>query len=329
METEPPAINDLIMTSLAGSMYGEVFFRMSNLILDDRTEGKDRARKEIGAGIFNPGRFFNRLIYGRTSRTSESQIYNRERHFGMLYFGITNVAEGLSFREGIKNNFLAMHFTYGEPFYHRIVRPFSFFRFYTLINFGGKQPVLGQFRVYGTLYSKRLSYANGGQLLWGLFQNSDYLNNNVYEIGGVSLGPGIGFRTKRKEPFQFAAILNISYMPMGAANSDYAPGFEAGELDSARTYNMGTGMQAKLDLNFKFPYGQLSVVQTFWWVHTLDGAPGDEYIGMLWPMLTIHIYRRLHIGFEYIIYHRAGRYKDFPDIDLRNNEKRLFISYRF
>jgi hypothetical protein len=114
---------------------------------------------------------------------------------------------------------------------------------------------------------------------------------------------------------------------MGAANSDYVPEVEF--LDSARTYNMGPGAHAKFETILRFPFGALSLDYSFWWIHTWDGAMGDEFIGMLAPKLRIHIYERLFIGLEYLLYHRVGKYDEYPDRNYKNNEQRLFVGYSF
>jgi len=57
MENEPPALNDWIMTSVGGSMLGEMFYRFSNNILDESLSGSARFWNEVAAGIFNPGRW--------------------------------------------------------------------------------------------------------------------------------------------------------------------------------------------------------------------------------------------------------------------------------
>ncbi|MCK5457880.1 MAG: DUF3943 domain-containing protein, partial [Melioribacteraceae bacterium] len=94
MEIEPPALNDWIMTSYAGSMFGEMFYRFSNLIIDESATGGERVWREIGAGIFNPGRLFNRLITGRTSRVTNEKLYEKQPILGELAIGGNSVAEG-------------------------------------------------------------------------------------------------------------------------------------------------------------------------------------------------------------------------------------------
>lgn len=330
MENEPPAYNDWIMTSFGGSMLGEMFYRFSNLILDESLSGSARLWNEIAAGIFNPGRLFNRLIYGRTGRVTNEKLYETRPFVGEIGLGANNVADGTSFENGSKNMMLSIDYNYGTIFQQRSFKPFDFFRFNANFNFGSAdQPFIGQFRIYNVLYGKTKKVGEGNKFMWGLFGHYDYLENNVYQVGGVSFGPGIGYRTSHKKKSQFAGLLHVALMPMGAANSDYAPDYKVEFLDSARTYNMGPGAHAKTDLIFRFPAGAVSLHYSFWWVSTWVGAPGDEFIGMLQPRFRIHIWKKWFIGLEYLLYHRVGVYEDYDNVDMRNNEQRLFIGYAF
>jgi hypothetical protein len=329
MENEPPALNDWIMTSFGGSMLGEMFYRFSNLILNESLSGWPRFWNELGAGIFNPGRLINRLVYGRTARRIPEKLYERRVFLGQLSLGANNVAEGASFENGKSNGIFSMDFAYGRLFEMQKYKPFDFFRFYMLVNFGGEQPPIGQFRIYGILHGKNSTVGEKSKFLWGIFNHFDYLENNVYQVGGTSVGLGIGYRTPHQKSVQFMGILHGAALLMGGANSDYSEEYKVAFLDSARTYNLGPGAHAKLETVLRFPYGSLYVGYSFWWIHTWDGAPGDEFIGMWTPALRIRIFGRWSVGLEYLLYHRVGKYDDFPDRDYRNNEQRLFVGYAF
>ena len=328
MENEPPALNDWIMTSVGGSMLGEMFYRFSNSILDESLQGAKRVWNEIGAGIFNPGRLFNRLIYGRTSRVTSAKLYEKRIVFGELGFGANNVAEGTSFENGQKNGMFTMDYTYGRLFKSGKVKPFDFFRFSMALNGGGVQPLIGQFRIYGILHGKKSNVGNG-RFLWGVFQHFDYLENNVYQIGGTSVGLGIGYRSSKEGSAGFVGFLHGAAILMGGVNSEYAENHKVSFLDSARTYNMGPGAHAKLETFLRFPFGSLYLGYSFWWIHTWDGAPGDELVGMLSPKLRFKVYGRWFLGLEYLFYHTIGLYDDWPNTDVRNNEQRLFVAYSF
>ena len=72
-----------------------MFYRFSNLIIDESATGGERVWREIGAGIFNPGRVFNRLITGRTGRVTNEKLYERQPFVGELALGVNNVADPL------------------------------------------------------------------------------------------------------------------------------------------------------------------------------------------------------------------------------------------
>lgn len=329
MENETPAFNDFIMTSFGGAMYGEMFYRLSNLIINESISGGKRTWREIGAGVYNPGRLFNRLIYSRAGRNTNLQLYQREPNMGELTIGANYVADGTDFKNGDKNQVIAFEYFYGQLFFKRTYKPMDYFNFYTALNFGGNQPVLGQFRIHGVIAAKQKTLKNSNKFLWGLFQSIDYMDNNVYEIAGYSVGPGIGYRTSRAGKHAFGGLFNIAFMPMGGANSDYAPNYAVEGSDSSRTYNMGMGATSRLDAFWLFPGGDVSLRYSFWWLHTMAGAPGDEYIGILQPKVRFKLIGRWYLGIQYLLYHRIGKYKNYDNIDLQNNEFRAFIGFRF
>ncbi len=328
MENEPPALNDQIMTSYGGSLIGEVLYRLSSLIIDESTVGAERFWRELGAGIINPGRLFNRLIYGRTSRVTNNQLYKKDRYLGEIGFGGNNVAEGTNIEEGKKNPMLTLDFAYGRLFKSSKIEPFDFFRFKAAINFGN-QPLIGQLSLYNIFAGNVISYKNNSKFIYGIFGYFDYLENNVYQVGGTGVGLGIGYKTPFKRSVQFIGTLNAGAILMGGANSNYAVDNNVGFLDSARTYNMGPGALLKAETILRFSFGSLYLGYDFWWIHTWDGAPGDEFIGMLAPKLRIRVYKNWFAGLEYLLYHRFGRYDNLENRNYRNNEQRFFIGYAF
>lgn len=329
MENEPPAFNDWVMTSVGGSMLGEMFYRFSNLILDESLTGAKRFWNELAAGIYNPGRLFNRLVYGRTSRVTSKELYEKRPFLGELGLGINNIAEGTDFKTAQQNAMLTLDYAYGKLFEMGTFKPFDFFRFNMALNFGGVQPIVGQFRIYAMLHGRTTTFDDESKFIWGFFQHYDYLESNIYQVGGASAGLGVGYRSKPNQSFQFIGMLHGAAMLMGAANSDYSQYFKVSFLDSARSYNMGPGAHAKLETYFRFPFGSFYLGYSFWWINTWDGAPGDEFIGMLSPKLRIHLAGNWFIGLEYLLYQRFGIYEEFDNQTVRNNEQRLFFSYAF
>lgn len=64
MECEYPSTNDIIATPIGGAALGEIFYRTSDLILDDRATGANRFGRELASFIISPIRGVTRIITG-------------------------------------------------------------------------------------------------------------------------------------------------------------------------------------------------------------------------------------------------------------------------
>src|SRR4029453_3121103 len=72
MENEPPAINDLVNTTLGGMTRGESLYRLRNMFLDNTGRGSSRFWRELGGLVLNPIGGFNRLIRGEMWKDFEN-----------------------------------------------------------------------------------------------------------------------------------------------------------------------------------------------------------------------------------------------------------------
>lgn len=330
MESESPAINDFIATTLSGAMLGEMLYRMSSRIIDESVVGKERVLRECLATILNPFRALNRSFYKRTTRNHTKNIYKREPRNGELSLGMNNVADGTNLINGTRNLMLKFDYFYGQAFHGGKHKPFDYFNFRFALNFWEQEPI-GYVYSHGFLFGKELTLKHNQKLLTGIFQHYDYISNNIYTIGATSLGWGIVYRFPAVNDAELLSEMHISVILMGGANSAYAEEYLVPGVTSYpyRDYNMGTGLNSKFEGTLSFPWGSLHLGYLGYWIHTLDGAPGDEFIGIFKPKFTYRIMGPWNIGLEYLFYQRQGKYADYPDVNLLNNEQRLFLSWKF
>ena len=73
-ENTRPSYNDMINTPISGAFLGEILYRISSNILDDRTRGRERVLREIFAAIVNPPRALSRLSQGKMFRVSSKEV---------------------------------------------------------------------------------------------------------------------------------------------------------------------------------------------------------------------------------------------------------------
>ncbi len=76
-ENTRPSYNDIINTPVDGAFLGEILYRISSNILDDRSRGGQRFVREFAAGLINPARGFSRLVQGKSFRITNKEVYQK------------------------------------------------------------------------------------------------------------------------------------------------------------------------------------------------------------------------------------------------------------
>ena len=73
-ETFRPAFNDWIYTGIGGANFGEILYRLSYMVTDNRASGSERVWSEIWGTLINPVRGFNRAISGEIGQNFDNPI---------------------------------------------------------------------------------------------------------------------------------------------------------------------------------------------------------------------------------------------------------------
>ena len=191
-ENTRPSYNDIITTPVNGAFLGEMFYRLSSNVLDDRTRGAERVFREILAGIIDPKRGLNRLLQGKTFRTTNKEIYQKEPLNVTLYGGLhkINYEPGSVLGSGSGNIMFNLKFDYGNPFELRLRKPFDFFKFRMEMDFGVGRKILSDVNGYGILFGQNYNYPKHSILVGG-FQYYDYWDNKSFELGAIAFGGGV------------------------------------------------------------------------------------------------------------------------------------------
>ncbi len=326
METHHPSINDLVMTTFQGAIFGEMFYRISSLIIDESS--KYKTWRELAILPFNPGRAFNRVVNGRTFRYTNEKLYQLKPYEFGIFVGINDHSKSNLYNTQKKRGFLALKYFYGNIFHKKSYNPMDMFKF--SMELQSKPEIsITQFRIYGILYGRSIE-KNGHNFLWGIFQYTDYLKNDVFDIGSVSFGPGVGYLSSKFWKFNRVILkANISVIPMGGVNSNYAEKFIPDGFEEGRDYNLAAGLSTKFNLTWLFPHGIFSIDYSFWGFITIQGARGKEKIGILEPGIVINILKNIQFGIKLLFYHRSGSYESLDNIYLNDFESRASIGIIF
>ena len=120
-EKEPPSINDMITTSVAGTLFGECSHRLANRVLDNSDRGARRVLREATAAFLNPLQGLERLLTGKMwkVRVNENEDENEnenENENACVSISLTDryvvAANGAS--HGSHHPFVAIAAEYGE-----------------------------------------------------------------------------------------------------------------------------------------------------------------------------------------------------------------------
>lgn len=329
MELNYPSRNDLITTTMGGIALGEMTYRLSSKILDERKRGGERVWREIGAFLLSPMRGINRLIRGEMSRVKQKSSYEIEDVYSSVSAGPSLYYESGKMYSGNGNVSLRLDLYYGNPYADKTRKPYDFFNVKSIFNFG-TQPMVNQVNVYGFILGKNLKYKDEQKILFGLFQHFDYFNNTGYEIFGQSLGPGIMYKFPTNPAVDFQTSLHFTGIILGGgSNIPEAFKYEA-DGTAYRDYNFSVGFANKFEalLNLK-KRAYLFIGLYNFQFYTEDGADGKDNLLLFNPRIGFAITPSVYFGGELNLFSRTSDYTKYGTFKTNVNELRLFISNNF
>jgi len=294
-ENTRPSINDIINTPVSGAFLGEIFYRVSSNILDDRTRGGERVLREVFAGLIDPPRFFNRLTQGKVFRHTNTEVYQKEPLNTTFDLGAIRINNSNVAGKDVTNAAATLQLDYGNPFEARKRKPFDLFRLRIELNYGTDTRLLGDVNGYGILFGRNYK---PNRLLGGIFQHFDYWNNSLFQIGAIGFGGGLIARIPVAQHSNLFSTLHLGVVPLAGNNTRFGP-----DTSEVRQYNFGGGLEAKAEetLNLN-KWSSIGFTAFYYYIHTYVGIPGNSLVGILKPNITFKLFRALSLGYEHFIY---------------------------
>lgn len=353
MECEYPSTNDFIATPIGGAAIGEILFRASDALIDDRTRGAERFEREAAVFVIDPMRGINRLVTGKSWRVGATP----GRVFGRPNFAM-RVSAGLKmmeFQGQLRHTHVGfaaqLDLEYGDRFEVKSTKPYDYFTVKAELQGMKSQPILSQLEIKGRLLARELfdSYRSRGSI--GLYQHFDFYDSDTidgiekvpYKLGiPASVGAGFMFQDVERHRWTFDAYAHVNGVVLGAILSDH---YKTDE----RNYNWAPGFSLKGGVNFVFKKDVLSVslqneyYRLFTWrgyrvgtdlgkvdFRTLN-VQGDHsvaFFNVTDARLDFRIWRRLYGTVAFTNYLRSTHYRDFPHVRSSSMSLRLMLSYK-
>jgi hypothetical protein len=339
-ETHPMSYNDLINTGFGGIALGEVLFRMSSMVLDNRATGSGRTWREVGGFLIDPVRGFNRFLSGDGTRSHDNPVdptdwrpHHQENWFAA---GVRFIGKGESISDSLKTNaFLELYHRHGDVFENTRRGPFDFFDLDVQVIFGEKVP-LAKASMRGSLWEKPLGA--GDRHLLAITQHFEYLNNVSFEFGGQSFGPTLFSRYGSPGHTQFRTRADLLLTVLGAVNSDYAFLAEVEDRERFREYDYGPGVGLALNASAQFAGGaRVGVDYRLQWLDVrngsvfvspdFDGSDADHVVQALMLRGSVPVRNGTAIGADAGVFLRNSNYSlpVVADVTQRNPQARVYL----
>lgn len=230
-ESEHPAINDLITTTVGGIALGEPMHRISNCVLDDSKRGIERVGRELLATLIDPMNGLNRLLRGQSwrvgPRTNQPTDINVSVETGVRYTDISNLTT-------VTTAAATLDVSHGDVLGSEGSRPFDYFTLQLTAVAGQHQALINTLCVGHQLWSRPLTNKAETNAAIGIYNYYDYHNVTTeynanedrrrrkpycyLEIGAI--GPGIAYRYGKY--FQQQLVVNgiaLGCLPSARANT--------------------------------------------------------------------------------------------------------------
>ncbi len=355
-ETEPPAINDLMATTIGGICIGEVTHRVSDLVYDDRERGFRRFLRELAGAVVCPIRAFNRILSGEAWRVRHDYYqyhdYNRIPVELTITAGDRYLADQGGLFRGEQNPYIDLSLNYGDAFDGRESKPYDYFTANITFGLSSNQPLISSVHLLGKLWGTTIYEGKEMEAMFGLFQHFNYYDSEAVKDGtsrvpyriseAASFGPGLIYRfPKVGNAGRLEQRLFVDAILLGGSLSDYYNVID-------RDYNMGSGFSMKSLTAIEFPrFGRFSLLADFYTIYTWKGyenkdlssvdplhlnAQGDKGHAALLvinPKLQIYLKNNWSLDLFASYYMRDTYYKYHDNVHSQTFEVRLGLSKTF
>lgn len=326
-ENGKPEREDLVNTTFGGIFLGEISYRLSSNILDDRATGGNRVFREIAAGIVDPVRGLNRLLQGKSFRRTTTEVYQKEPLNITLYGGMhlvnkdshpaNNANEG-----GSANVLINLQLDYGNPFEEVYRKPFDFFRLRSEFSFGAGRKIVDNITGYGILIGDN-THIGKIAILYGAFQYFDYFDNQTFELGASSFGGGLFTKYAISKSVNLYTSAHLSLIPLAGNSTRFGP-----DTSQVRDYTYNDGINTQFESTLSLgKYASVSLVYYYYFLHTFNGPAGNNYVNILKPRITVNLSKTLSLGYEHFVYFDDRYLRDFAPIYSVRTEEKIFLSW--
>lgn len=323
-ETHPPSPNDFINTSLGGISLGEMTYRLSNSIVNNKQRGFKRQTQEVFGFLINPMNGFNRILDGRWGKVHFGPVdTSRIPLSGTIDFGGRRFGERIKdvLTKGDNEFYMRARLQYGNM-YEATKVPFHNFNI-TVEAGAGDSAYLNTVQVNGAITQWIKKETDNSRHFYTITMNYDYLNNSSFSYGGQSFNFKLLSQWNRQRKTKYFSNVGAGIIVLAAVPDDYL------YYGEGRNYNFGPGVSIAagggININDKFT---ASVNYRGGWFITVNGNESSFFLNAASTDLRYQFSRRLSLGTEFGHYSLNGYYEKYNDVSKRWPFIRYSLGYK-
>lgn len=308
-ETHPPSQNDFMNTSLGGISLGEMTYRLSNRIVNERKRGFKRQVQEVFALLVNPMNGLSRIADGKWGRVrSISEDTLDVPLSGSLDIGSRRFSSRIKdvFDKGNSEVYIRVNLQYGKP-YEPTRTPFRSFSVLAEVG-AADSGYLNTLSVNAVLAQWAIKKDSNKSILYSISMNYDFFHNSSFEYGAQSFSFDIISSWNFLKKVKFFGKLGGGIIPIAAVPDDYLYYGEGRDYD----YGPGVGIDGSITLCRNKFYA--SVAYRGGWFKTINGTRSSFFMNAASGMFRYDINRNFHVGFETGHFSLYGYYRDYEDV---------------
>ena len=312
-ETNTPAPNDIINTSIGGIVFGEMSTRLSKIILRKKKFNSNTIIRNAAAFISNPLYQVNNLLDNKIKNENEL-LSNNEPFAGITTdAGVRLIGKKGKFNRGATELFARIQLQYGDPF-DGCKTPFSNFSVETELG-NSDSTKANTLHIEGTMLGKKLRHSDKIEQVFNISINYDFLQNAAFVYGAQSFRANLISKVMLSKKIQLQVKASAGLIALAAVHNSYMYYGEGRNYDycSGGSIHLGVGMSIANKIFYTINCSGSRMI-------TLNGYKSSHLFYHAESTLRLVIYKNLSISMAAANYFFKSNYKEYPNV----HDKHLF-----
>jgi hypothetical protein len=291
-------------------VFGEVFHRISGLLLDARLP--PNALEQLGALMADPMGSLNRQVFGRRRLRSELPAlppFDGGFRVGGIYLSPAPVHSPVAALFGLD-------LSYGFPGERMAEHWAAFDHFRVGAAVAGPGSITFDAYIRGVVVGRGFGRPETSAGAWGLYAVFDFVSAPRFRLGSTGLGPGISWRLRWAHALELRLTGTLAAVPMGGVGTREDTDKVRPVTETTLLYFLGPGVQAGADAELRL--GDAATVQVSgqaWQLGFNADAGRSEQVLALTMAGRLRVVHALEVGASVSVFRRDSAWAGGLDQD--------------